>query len=75
MSKKQQTNVVRWAVPVVVVLLLALWIPNFMNRGRLPELGEVIQDFTIEDSQGETFTLSEAYAEGEVVLVFYRGYG
>lgn len=35
--------------------------------------GEQAPDFTAETANGDTFVLSEAYADGPVILVFYRG--
>lgn len=61
---------------LAVVLLLALWVPSlFADRGQLPAVGEQIADFTKVDSDGVRFRLSEAYQDGELILIFYRGYG
>ena len=36
--------------------------------------GQPAPDFTLEDSDGKTITLSDFRAKKSVVLVFYRGY-
>jgi len=59
----------------IVVLALLAWLPGMMSPGGLPTEGERIADFTLNDSEGKPFTLSEAYRENELILVFYRGYG
>lgn len=74
-KRKQKRNPLVWGIPIVVVLLLAVWLPSVVNRGELPKLGEPIKDFVATDVNGERFQLSEAYSQGEVILVFYRGYG
>lgn len=64
-------------VSVVLVLIAAVavtLITSLHSKGARPVVGEPIQDFTAVDSQGVTFTLSEEYAKGPVVLIFYRGF-
>lgn len=39
-----------------------------------PELGDVAPDFTLPLVDGSTFNLAEARADGDVVVVFYRGF-
>lgn len=74
MAKRKGRNPVIWGIPIVVILLLILWLPTLRNAGNLPTLGEPIRDFVATDVNGERFQLSEAYAQGEVILVFYRGF-
>lgn len=72
--KRLMRNGFFWGGLVVVALLLALWVPSWLGGGRLPREGQVIADFTLTDAQGQTFTLSDAYKEDLLILVFYRGY-
>lgn len=72
--KRLMRNGFFWGGLVVVALLLALWVPSWLGGGRLPQEGQVIADFTLPDAQGQTFTLSDAYKEDLLILVFYRGY-
>jgi hypothetical protein len=44
------------------------------NRASPVGIGEKAPDFTLESHQGTKITLSEAYENSPVVLVFYRGY-
>jgi len=37
-------------------------------------VSEVAPDFTLEDQNGQKFSLSESSGKGPVVLIFYRGY-
>ncbi|GAC1405980.1 MAG: hypothetical protein NVSMB56_20060 [Pyrinomonadaceae bacterium] len=37
-------------------------------------VGDVAPDFTLEDENGKSVTLSSARGQSPVVLVFYRGY-
>ncbi len=43
-------------------------------RTEAVSVGEIAPDFTLSDTAGGKFTLSEAVKEAPVVLVFYRGY-
>lgn len=63
-----------WLIPIALIVLLVLWVPSLMSSGARPQLGEAMQDFWLTDSLGERFQLSEAYARGPVILIFYRGY-
>lgn len=61
------------AFGAVVVIALAVW--GLSGRaGELPEVGKRIADFTVTDVDGQPFQLGEVYKEGEVILVFYRGF-
>lgn len=71
---KRRTSVVLIAAAAVAVVLLVVLMANMRSTGARPVVGEKIQDFTVTDSQGVTFTMSEEYAKGPVVLIFYRGY-
>lgn len=65
-------QVALFALLAAVVMILAAC--GSRSTGELPKLGEPMADFTATDSDGNRFRLSEAYQEGPVVLVFYRGY-
>lgn len=73
MATATRRNLLLIVVPLVV-LAAVLIIPRLGNSGARPVVGEVMPDFTVTDSQGERFQLSAEYAEGPVVLIFYRGY-
>lgn len=77
MSNPKRRNQLQLIVPVVVavvVVVLFVLIPNFRSSGARPVVGEPMRDFTVVDSQGVRFQLSEEAAEGPVVLIFYRGF-
>jgi len=72
-SKRQSNRLILWSVSAVLVLGLGLWALSG-NAGELPQEGKRIADFTATDVEGNSFQLSQAYKEGEVILVFYRGF-
>ncbi len=45
----------------------SMW-PDFPDRP--PAVGEIATDFMLKTTEGEEFTLSEAYAKGPVVIEF-----
>ena len=45
--------------------------PTDLNRVKI---GQAAPDFTLQDSDGKAFTLSDFRGKKTVVLVFYRGY-
>lgn len=47
---------------------------NYSQRTGPVAVGEVAPDFTLQDQNGQTVTLSDARGKSPVVLVFYRGY-
>ena len=61
----------RGALATVVILSLALG--GLAVAAELPESGAAVPDFTLRALDSESRTLSERYAEGPVVLVFFRG--
>lgn len=63
-----------WIIPALLAAVVAVLLPQLRTKGSRPALGEPLPDFTVTDSQGRRFTLSEEYARGPVILVFYRGY-
>lgn len=71
-SKRQQNQWMIWTIGVVAVLALGLWGLSG-KAGQLPEEGKRIANFVKTDVNGNRFELSQAYKEGEVILVFYRG--
>lgn len=73
-TDKRRTSVFLVAAAVLVLVLLLVLLPNLRSSGARPVVGEPIQDFTVTDSEGVTFKLSEEYAKGPVILIFYRGY-
>lgn len=70
-----QNRALWFGAAVVLVLLLAVWVPGQMRKGSLPQEGQPIADFTATDSDGQPFRLSDAYRDHDLILVFYRGYG
>lgn len=73
-AASSQRTVMFGAAAVLLVVLTAFLIPRLGAQGKLPEVGKPIADFTIQDVDGRPFTLSEAYRDNELILVFYRGY-
>jgi hypothetical protein len=66
-------------VCTVDILLLALWTYMFYGWSTLPQPTRLDQlstapDFTLPDHTGTPVTLSNALANGPVLLVFYRGH-
>lgn len=59
---------------LIVLVVLFLVLSGSGRSGARPLVGEPIADFTVTDSDGNRFHLSEEYAKGPVILVFYRGY-
>jgi cytochrome oxidase Cu insertion factor (SCO1/SenC/PrrC family) len=47
------------------------WSPTELDRIKV---GQPAPDFTLEDADGKSVTLSEFRGKKSVVLVFYRGY-
>jgi peroxiredoxin len=43
-------------------------------RSRTASVGMAAPDFSLDDQHGTTFRLSEAVADGPVVLAFLRGF-
>ena len=62
----------------VMVLLSASMATNWNtqndNRKTPVAVGEVAPDFTLEDQNNKSVTLSAARGKSPIVLVFYRGY-
>ena len=56
-----------------MVVILSLALTGMAVAAELPESGAAVPDFTLSALDGESRTLSERYAEGTVVLVFFRG--
>ncbi len=54
-------------------LILSLALAGMIVAAELPESGAAVPDFTLGALDGESRTLSERFAEGPVVLVFFRG--
>ena len=49
-------------IPTLVAGLLA---------GATPQVGDVAPDFTVEDTAGKSYTLSQMVREGPVILAFF----
>jgi hypothetical protein len=45
-----------------------------LNEARNPQVGELVEDFTLPDSTGTPRTLSSLLTDGSLLLIFYRGY-
>jgi len=73
-AASSQRTVLFGSDAVILVVLAAVLLPRLGARGSLPEVGKPMADFTAQDVDGRPFTLSEAYRENELILVFYRGY-
>jgi peroxiredoxin len=39
--------------------------------GATPQVGDVAPDFTVEDTSGKSYTLSEMVKDGPVILAFF----
>ena len=61
----------RWVLSIALILSLAH--AGATVAAELPEDGAAVPDFTLGTLDGESRTLSERFAEGPVVLVFFRG--
>lgn len=78
-SSRQQAqwyqNRFLWIGVAVLVLAVAVWVPTRGKHGGLPQEGQPIADFSLTDSAGNPFRLSDAYRDHDLILVFYRGFG
>lgn len=45
-----------------------------MEKGRVPQVGESVTDFELQDSTGKTQRLSDLVSSATRVFVFYRGH-
>jgi len=45
-----------------------------LNEVQNPQVGTIVEDFTLPDSTGTPRTLSSLPADGSLLLIFYRGY-
>jgi peroxiredoxin Q/BCP len=45
-----------------------------LNEIRNPQVGALVEDFTLPDSTGTPRTLSSLLTDGSLLLIFYRGY-
>ena len=62
-----------WSLALLAFALLAVALPGLAGAAELPQDGAAVPDFTLPTLEGEPHTLSERFAEGPVVLVFFRG--
>ena len=46
----------------------------FAGAPHAPRLGDMISDFSLPLAGGGTFSMADARAEGDVVVVFFRGF-
>ena len=65
-------------LPIILLISIGLCanahLAVYAQRTNPVAVGEVAPDFTLEDQNGHTVTLSDARGKSPVVLVFYRGY-
>ena len=59
---------------ISIILCANSYSPTYGQQNGPISIGEVAPDFTLEDQNGRTVTLSDARGKSPVVLVFYRGY-
>jgi peroxiredoxin Q/BCP len=45
-----------------------------LNEIRNPQVGALVEDFTLPDSTGTPRTLSSLLTDGSLLVIFYRGY-
>jgi hypothetical protein len=61
------------SLTLLVLAFVAVGLPGLGAAAELPQDGATVPDFTLPALDGESRTLSERFAEGPVVLVFFRG--
>lgn len=44
------------------------------NELQTPQVGALVEEFTLSDSTGTPRTLSSLLTDGSLLLIFYRGY-
>ena len=59
----------RWTLALMLALTLCLTSAAWAESPAAGHLGEVLPDFTVDTIDGGTFTLSEALAEKDMVLI------
>jgi len=45
-----------------------------MEKGRIPQIGEIVPDFELLDSRRKKWRLSKLTSRGPRVFIFYRGH-
>lgn len=51
-------------------MLLPILVTGFFT-GAVPQVGDTAPDFTVTDTDGKTYTLSEMVKQGPVILAFF----
>lgn len=51
-------------------MILPLLVTGFFSSA-VPQVGDTAPDFTVKDTDGKTYTLSELVKQGPVILAFF----